>query len=391
MKRLSLICLTPLLFALAGCEASKSTTPLSPSVAGPIPGIEISAPKTLEPVGAKVPVDQQPVKLLIENASSNGPRPLTYSVDVATDVNFAGKVFQQSNIPPGEGGRTELRLPDRLAPGRSYYWRVRAEDGANTSPYSEPASFDVFTPIVLEEPILVSPINNVQVETRRPRFTFINARKSGPLGPITYLIEFSTSFAFAPVLASGSVAEQPNQTSVDAPSDAPYDLYLFWRARASDGTTIGPWSVTQAFRTPDTPTPPAPTPSPVPAPSPSGANGHVGPGALTEARAKQVVFGTYNEFPALRRVFGSEGEAVGAADQLLRRTLWHLQLAGFQAAGQKNPSGAISSDKITIMIGGTWRLFDIYSLGVAGRATTVQWFEIAANGANPVPRALIPD
>src|SRR5580765_2920417 len=127
MRRLSLICFAPIALALVGCEASKSTTPLSPSVAGPIPGIEISAPKTLEPVGTKVSVDQQPVKLLIENASSTGPRPLTLSVEVATDVNFAGKVFAQNNIPPGGGGRTELRLPGPLPPGRSYYWRVRAE------------------------------------------------------------------------------------------------------------------------------------------------------------------------------------------------------------------------------------------------------------------------
>ena len=75
MKRLTLICFAPLLASLVGCEASKSSTPLSPSVAGPIPGIEISAPKPLEPVvGAKVAVDQQPVTLLIENPSSTGPR-----------------------------------------------------------------------------------------------------------------------------------------------------------------------------------------------------------------------------------------------------------------------------------------------------------------------------
>jgi hypothetical protein len=131
---------------------------------------------------------------------------------------------------------------------------------------------------------------------------------------------------------------------------------------------------------------PSPTPSPVP-----GGSGHIPAGGSTEDRAKQVVVGTFKEFPQLTRVFGSEGEAVGAADQLLRRTLWHLQLAGFQANGQKNPSGAISSDKITIMIGSTWRLFDIYSLGVAGRATTVQWLEIPSNGANPFPRPVIPD
>ena len=80
---------------------------------------------------------------------------------------------------------------------------------------------------------------------------------------------------------------------------------------------------------------------------------------------------------------------MGAADQLLRRTIWHLQLAGFQAAGQRNPSGAISSDKLTIFINGGWHVYDIYSLGVAGRATTVQFFEVPL--PNPYQRPLIPD
>jgi hypothetical protein len=34
-----------------------------------------------------------------------------------------------------------MRLPDALATGRSYYWRARADDGANASPYSPAANF----------------------------------------------------------------------------------------------------------------------------------------------------------------------------------------------------------------------------------------------------------
>ena len=389
MKRLSLVCFAPLLFGFAGCAAEKSTTPLSPSVAGPIPGIEISAPKTLEPVSARIPVAQQPITLLIENASSTGPRPLTMTVEVASDANFGSKVFAQSGIGPGDGGRTALRLPDALAPGRTYYWRVRAEDGANTGPFSAPASFDVFTPVVLGEPILLSPIHNEQVDTRRPRFTFQNAPRSGPVGAISYILEFSNTPAFAPAFTVGPVPEQANQTTVDAPQDAPYDIVLYWRVKATDGTNSGFWSDTHDFRTPDSPQAPSPSPSPAPGTGSGGQNGHIGAGPLTEDRARLATTGTFNEFPNLHAVFGSEGAAVGAADQLLRRTIWHLKLAGFEAARQKNPSGAISSDKMCVKIGGVWRVFDIYSLGVAGRATTVHWLEIT--GANPQADAGIPD
>src|SRR5205823_673679 len=113
----------------------KSSTPLSPNVAGPIPGVDISAPKMLEPAaGQRIPVDRQPLTLLIENAGSSGVRPITYSFEVATDANFNTKVFSRDGVTPGDGGRTSLRLQDALASGHTYFWRVRAADGANTGP-----------------------------------------------------------------------------------------------------------------------------------------------------------------------------------------------------------------------------------------------------------------
>src|SRR5512143_1893767 len=46
----------------AGCEAKKSSNPLSPTVAGPIPGVVISAPVLIEPAqGFKFKVSQQPI------------------------------------------------------------------------------------------------------------------------------------------------------------------------------------------------------------------------------------------------------------------------------------------------------------------------------------------
>src|SRR5690349_21138641 len=89
---------------MTACENSKSSNPLSPTVAGPIPGVDISSPKMLEPTaGTKIAVDKQPITLLIENASTTGVRPLTYTFDVATDANFTNKVFTRDKITPGDG------------------------------------------------------------------------------------------------------------------------------------------------------------------------------------------------------------------------------------------------------------------------------------------------
>jgi hypothetical protein len=383
------VCVVPLVLALAACETSKSSNPLSATIAGPMPGVEISAPKLLEPNGERIAADDQPVTLLIENASTNGPRPLTYAMEVAIDANFTNKVFEREGISPGEGGRTSLRLPDRLATGHSYYWRARAQDGANTGNYSAPASFEVFTPIVIEAPAAIAPGPNETVTTLRPRFTWTNAPRSGPVGSIGYYIEISNNEAFAPALATyGPIPEQPNQTSVDSPRDAEYSHYYYWHVRASDGTNSGPWSITRAFSTPGAPAPPPPPPS-----SGGGGSGnqggHIGAGPATEDRARQVVFGTSSEFPGLTAVFGSDSQALSAAEQLLRRTIWHLHLAGFDAGRQRNPSGTISNDKLTIFIGGSWHAYDIFSLGYAGHATRVQFVEVFPAG--PVPDGGIPD
>ena len=133
MKRLSaLLLLSPLFLLALGCEASKSADPLSPSVAGPIAGVNITAPKPLEPNGSRVASDKQPVTLLAENASTTGVRPLSYVFEVATDAGFTNTVFSRDGIAPGDGGRTSLRLPDPLQSGRTYSERIRR---ALTNPF----------------------------------------------------------------------------------------------------------------------------------------------------------------------------------------------------------------------------------------------------------------
>ena len=79
-----------------------------------------------------------------------------------------------------------------------------------------------------------------------------------------------------------------------------------------------------------------------------------------------------------------------AAGEVLLRTIWHLQLAGFQAGRQRNPSGALSNDKLTIFIDGAWHAYDVFNdLGAPGVPMKVQFWEVAP--ANYVPDPGIPD
>jgi hypothetical protein len=256
-------CLALAAVATGACETSKSSNPLSPSVAGPIPGVEIGAPKILEPVaGTRIAVDKQPITLLIENAATNGVRPLVYSFEVATDSSFANKVFVRDGVAPGDAGRTSLRLPDALATGRTYFWRARAEDGANTGANAPPTHFDVYTPIVIQAPGLVSPAPNALVSGLRPEFRISNAQRSGPVGTIAYLIEVSDTFTFANKVASWTASEGSGQTTLTLTSDLAYNKVYYWHVRAFDPANSGPWSDVSAFQTPAEPPPPPPVPVP---------------------------------------------------------------------------------------------------------------------------------
>lgn len=261
-KHRLLVTLLPMAVIAAACAASKSADPLSPTIAGPIPGVNITAPTPVDPnIGTQVSVDRQPVTLTVQNATTNSPRPLNYLFEVATDNGFANKVFSLDGVAPGDGGRTALRLPSPLTTGHTYYWRSRAQDGANTGPYSGASYFTVFTPVVINQPTPLSPVNNLTVSNTSPTFVIANASRSGPVGPITYTIEVAEDGGFTQRVAVWAIAEQPNQTSLPSPQALAYGKQYFWHVRAADAANIGPWSVVTSFVTPAPPAPAPPPPS----------------------------------------------------------------------------------------------------------------------------------
>src|SRR5262245_49646540 len=95
---------------LAGCEAAKSANPTAPSVAGPIAGVNISAPKPLEPyANSNIMFNGDPITLLIENAGTSGSRTIFLKIEVATDFDFRQIVHQADQVTLGTGGRTSYR------------------------------------------------------------------------------------------------------------------------------------------------------------------------------------------------------------------------------------------------------------------------------------------
>jgi len=241
-----------LTITLAGCEAKKSSNPLSPSVAGPIAGVNITPPKLVDPAqGFKYKESQQPIKLILENATTTGVRPITYMFEVATDADFTTKVYARSGVPPGEGGRTSVQI-DRLDLGRAYYWRAKADDGANASQFSA-SQFEVLPKPLLNPPGLVSPVNNERVTSRRPTLRVNASDRNAAVGSLSYEFQIATDQAFTKTVAAGVVGEGSGQTTLEPGADLATDLQHFWRARAGDGETTSAWAGTQTFRTPAAP------------------------------------------------------------------------------------------------------------------------------------------
>jgi hypothetical protein len=256
--------------ASAGCEQIKSANPLSPSIAGPIPGVNITAPQTLDPpAGAELVHSGEQVTLLIQNASSNGERPLWLQIELAGDSAFQQLLHHADRVTPGGDGRTAYRIPDLLGPGSTYYWRVRALDGANTGPYSAASSFRVKEPVVLDTPVPVEPIGNITTIT--PVFRIRNGRVSGTTNAV-YRIEVGTAPDPASIVAVLTATPDASGTTSVAVGNVPYNTTYYWRVYATDGVTTSAYSTTVSFKTPSAPggggTPPPTTPGPGPAPPP---------------------------------------------------------------------------------------------------------------------------
>lgn len=91
----------------------------------------------------------------------------------------------------------------------------------------------------------------------------------------------------------------------------------------------------------------------------AGATGHDTGGLLTAVRAGQIICGTGNEWSALKNPVATLAERSANNVELLRRMIWHLQQAGFTAGRQQNPSGAISEQKLCVIVDGVLRAYEV--------------------------------
>ncbi len=366
----------PLTLALlvTACDATKSSTPLSPQIAGPMAGVVIVAPAALQPAnGAQVPDATQPITLMLKNASTNGPRPFQMRVQLAADGAFNTILLDLGSIAPATSGETPVPLPIRLPSGRTYFLRASAADGANASSWSGAVRFDVLLPIVIGTPTPVSPINGTRTTTLAPTLVVNNGTSSGPHGPLVYEFQASASSDFS-AAASATVPESTSgQTSYVIPAALATNITVYWRARITDGTYTGAWSATGQFLTPLTPpappAPPAPKPGTVPCgpPYPSDGNAIV-----------TCIAATYPD----KLAAGISSDQRIANVDFLRDRIIEVGLCGGLNLGYNLKGGgpAISDDFVTQIINGVVHGFDI---AYASKDTSTTLHLTWAEGTDP--------
>ena len=251
----------------SACDSERSSNPLSPQIAGPLAGVTITSPASTQPTdGQLISVTSQPVSLVFTNATSNSVRPFLYEIQIATDGAFTQIRLEQHDIPPTEDGQVTYEVPLTLSPEQIYYWRVRALDGANTGPYTPTATFEIYTPVVIEAPTVVGPTGGQLTPDNAPTLVVQNAVITGPAETIRYRFELSTQLGFATLTAALTVTQSTGTSTAVGPGALPFDQLFYWRARVSAqsriGEVLGPWSPTASFRTPVPPVVIAvPTPS----------------------------------------------------------------------------------------------------------------------------------
>ena len=252
---------------LSACQVEKSANPLSPAIAGPVAGVVISTPNLLEPgQDWELKTRDQPIKLLFQNADTNGARPLKYSFDIAADANFKNIVFARTGVEPNAAGVTQFQMPDKLAAG-TYWWRTRAEDGANTGPYSATKSFNVLADVILAPPIPSTPSNGTTVSDLTPDFRVKAGNRSGVTADLEYIVQIANNSSFTSIAAIFTQRETWPETRIDQGYSFLYDKTYYWRVRAwhtADGSDLSNWSSVQTFKTPHPPAGPPPPPPPPP-------------------------------------------------------------------------------------------------------------------------------
>ncbi len=177
------------------------------------------------------------------NEVNDDSPPVTYDLQVAAGQSFSSIFVEKQGLSTASYALTESEQPAGAEGPVTYYWRVRAIDGAgNEGEWSAPWSFHISPP---QAPVL----KTAAVGAAGDELLLDWEDTAGANGPVTYMIEISDDQSFGTVIireegitTSDFVLTGADYSSLE--SDTPY----FWRVKAVDAASVpGDWSENGIF------------------------------------------------------------------------------------------------------------------------------------------------
>ncbi|MBM4463373.1 MAG: hypothetical protein FJ012_08565, partial [Chloroflexi bacterium] len=191
------------------CLALDTTPPSKPSLVYPANGAKMS--------------DTMPT---LDWSDVTDPSGVSYSLEVDSKASFSSPIVSKGGLT----GSTYALAGGEALSNRTYYWRVKAVDGAgNTAGWTEFFNFSIDTTAPLK-PGLQSPANGVKMSDTTPTLDWSDV--TDPSG-VSYSLQIDDNADFSsPVVSKEELAESVyTLTEGEALSDGTY----YWRLGAIDG------------------------------------------------------------------------------------------------------------------------------------------------------------
>lgn len=184
-----------------------------------------TAPTLTSPINGSNGISYSSVNLIwnsLTNANS-------YQYQVARDAQFTQVV---------KTGNTSLTFTNvtSLQPSTVYYWRVRGENVNGYSPWSSVWNYTTEA-TVLVQPTLTSPENEAILTGSSATFLW-----NSVFGANGYTLQVSIDNTFETATSNFNTAN-----TTYGLSGLQFNLTYFWRVRAYDGSSEGPWSAVWSF------------------------------------------------------------------------------------------------------------------------------------------------
>jgi len=165
--------------------------------------------------------------------------------------------IREDNIYGGDTASPEVAYTDvpytltgdSLLPGRVYFWYGKAvnvwssEEPGASGEFSEPEYF--FTGPVCSGEVLIAPdLMDPHAAGWLSKEHIFKWTYTGGCLPVSYDVQFARDAGFTDIYLTANTTEPYVQELLMAFPDC---STMFWRVRASDGTTTGPWSDSREF------------------------------------------------------------------------------------------------------------------------------------------------